>query len=57
MLPQSTRNGDQVVTGGGDWTARIFECDLCVPLDQLLELARTRNPRDLTPAERAQFLP
>jgi WD40 repeat protein/class 3 adenylate cyclase len=49
-------DGSAIVSGGVDESIRIWRCEVCAPIDQLLELARERALRDLTPAERARFL-
>jgi WD40 repeat protein len=49
-------DGSSIVSGGGDQTVRVWRCEVCAPIDQLLDLARERALRDLTPAERARFL-
>jgi WD40 repeat protein len=46
----------EILTAGDDGTARIFSCELCRPLPELIELARERLTRDLTSEERAEFL-
>ena len=35
---------------------RIYDCDVCRPFDELVALARSRVTRQLTPAERAEYL-
>jgi WD40 repeat protein len=49
-------DGKFVVSAGEDETARIYSCDLCISFDQLLDLARSRVTRQLTPLERATYL-
>jgi WD40 repeat protein len=49
-------DGSSIVSGGVDRSVRIWRCEVCAPIDQLLGLARERALRDLTPAERARFL-
>jgi WD40 repeat protein len=49
-------DGSSIVSGGGDQSVRIWRCEVCAPIDQLLDLARERALRDLTPAERSRFL-
>jgi WD40 repeat protein len=49
-------DGSSIVSGGVDRTVRVWRCEVCEPIDQLLDLARDRALRDLTPAERARFL-
>jgi WD40 repeat protein len=48
--------GSLIASGGEDGTIRIQRCEVCAPIDELLNLARERALRDLTPAERARFL-
>jgi WD40 repeat protein len=48
--------GSSIVTGGADRTVRIWRCEVCAPIDEVLQLARSRALRELTPAERARFL-
>jgi WD40 repeat protein len=48
--------GSSIVSGSEDQTVRIWRCEVCAPIDELLDLARERALRDLTPAERARFL-
>ena len=49
-------DGTEILTAGDDGTVRIFSCELCRPLPELIELARERLTRDLTSEERAEFL-
>jgi WD40 repeat protein len=49
-------DGSSIVSGGVDRTVRVWRCDVCAPIDQLLDIARRRVLRDLTPVERARFL-
>jgi WD40 repeat protein len=49
-------DGSSIVSGGVDRTVRVWRCEVCAPIDQLLNLARERALRDLTPAERSRFL-
>jgi WD40 repeat protein len=48
--------GRRVVKASYDDTARIFACEVCVPIEQLLGLAETRTVEPLTDAERRRFL-
>jgi WD40 repeat protein len=48
--------GTRILTASADGTARIYDCAVCVPLPELRDLARRRNPPDLSPAEARQFL-
>lgn len=49
-------DGTRVIVGAFDTPARIYECDACGSLETLLELAKKRVQRELTPAERAEYL-
>jgi WD40 repeat protein len=49
-------DGSSIVSGGEDRTLRIWRCEVCAPVDDVLRLARARVLRELTPAERARFL-
>lgn len=51
-----TPNGQRIAVGGTDGAIRLYSCDVCQPIDRMLELARARITRNLTPAERARFL-
>jgi WD40 repeat protein len=48
--------GRRIVTIGLDGTARIYDCDVCGSLDRLLAQAPAHVTRDLTAAERRDFL-
>lgn len=48
-------DGKTILTAG-DNTARVYECDVCVPLDALLRLADARITRELMCEERVIFL-
>jgi WD40 repeat protein len=52
-------SGRTIVTGGVDGTVRMYDCDVCGKLDELVELAQQRlaaTRRELTAAERARYL-
>jgi len=52
--------GHTVYTGGFDGTVRAYDCEICGDLGELVELAERRlaaTRRELTPGERAQYLP
>jgi WD40 repeat protein len=49
-------DGSSIVSGGVDQSIRIWRCEVCAPIDQLLDLARERALRDLTAAERNRFV-
>ena len=48
--------GRRIVSIGLDGTARIYDCDVCGSLERLLDLAPSHETRDLTAAERRDFL-
>jgi WD40 repeat protein len=51
-----SRDARLIATTSEDRTARIYRCELCVSVDDLLDLARRRvYPRELTPSEKARF--
>ena len=52
--------GHTIFTGGVDGTVRRYRCEICGDLGELVELAEQRlaaTRRELTPAERARYLP
>ena len=49
-------DGTRIAVAFEDSTARISECEVCVPDDQLLNLAESSATRGLTPAERQRYL-
>jgi len=49
-------DGKRIVTASEDGTARIYACDICVPLEGLLSIARNRVTRELTAEERKKYL-
>jgi WD40 repeat protein len=49
-------DGRWLLTTGFDGTARIYSCDVCASLTDLLALARDRVTRQLTPEERHKYL-
>ncbi|MBW3664949.1 MAG: glycerol-3-phosphate acyltransferase [Actinobacteria bacterium] len=51
-----TPDGQRIAVGGTDGAIRLYPCDVCHPIQRMLELARDRITRQLTPAERARFL-
>lgn len=52
-----TAGGRMIVTGGADGVARVFTCSVCGPLEALEALVPERVTRELTPEERARYLP
>jgi len=50
-------DGKWIATASYDKTARVYTCELCGSVSELVELARKRVPRDLTPEERKKYLP
>jgi len=55
VWPTFDQTGERVMTFGDDGTARIFSCELCLRLPELVELAEVRVTRELTTEERAEF--
>jgi len=55
VFPTFNADGTKILTSGDDGTARIFSCELCRPLPELLELAEERLTRELTSEEHAEF--
>jgi WD40 repeat protein len=49
-------DGQWVVTASYDHTARVWRCELCASVEDLLNLAKTRTTRTLTPEERRLYL-
>ena len=49
-------DGSSIVSSGVDRSVRIWRCEVCAPIDEVLRLARSRVLRELTPAERARFV-
>ncbi|WP_214642400.1 WD40 repeat domain-containing protein [Nonomuraea sp. NEAU-A123] len=49
--------GGRLVTGHGDGIVRIWQCQVCRPIGQLLALADHRITRALTAEEKAKYLP
>ena len=49
-------DGRFVATGGDDRVVRLYDCEPCRPFADLLQLARSRATRKLTPQERREFL-
>jgi WD40 repeat protein len=52
-------DGKQIVTGGVDGTVRLYRCDVCGGVDDLVALADARlarTGRELTDAERERYL-
>ena len=45
-----------VLTSSRDGSARLYTCDVCGSLNQLLEIARARATRSLTADERRAYL-
>jgi WD40 repeat protein len=50
-------DGSRVLTASSDGTARIYDISLAKPLSELSQLARERDPRELTPEETRQYRP
>jgi WD40 repeat protein len=49
-------DGSRVATAAEDGTARVYVCEVCRPVDQLLDSARRGLTRGFTPDERRRFL-
>jgi WD40 repeat protein/energy-coupling factor transporter ATP-binding protein EcfA2 len=52
----SPANGRQILTAGADRIVRIYSCEECSPIEELVNLANARNPRPLAPGERRIYL-
>ncbi len=52
-----TAGGRMIVTGGADGVARVYPCSVCGPLEELEALVSKYVTRELTPEERARYLP
>ena len=50
-------DGTRVLTASSDGTARIYDISLAKPLGELIQLARERKSRELTPEETRQYRP
>ena len=48
-------DGRKLVVGGSDGRVGLFDCPVCVPLDELMKLAAQRPPRPFSERERADF--
>ena len=48
-------SGERIVTASND-AVRVYRCEICGSLDDLLETARAEITRELTAAERREFL-
>jgi WD40 repeat protein len=46
----------RIATFGAGGVVRVFRCEVCGSLAEVVALARSRAPRPLTPQERTQFL-
>ena len=44
------------MTASNDGAVRVYRCEICGSLDDLLETARAEVTRELTAAERREFL-
>jgi WD40 repeat protein len=45
-------NGRRIAVGGRGGFLALLDCDVCVPMDQLLQRGAERPPRELTSQER-----
>jgi WD40 repeat protein len=52
----TTADGRKSAVAGKDGFVAMFECEVCVPIEGLLQLAAKRSPRHLTAQERSDFL-
>jgi WD40 repeat protein len=55
VFPLFNADATEILTSGDDGTARIFSCELCVSLTDLLGLAQDRLTRGLTAEERSEY--
>jgi WD40 repeat protein len=49
-------DGSRILTASADGTARVFDCSLCIPLEELRAVAHKHPPRELTSRERTDFV-
>jgi len=49
-------DGRRIAVGGRGGFLALLDCDVCVPMDQLVRRAAEGPPRELTPQERKDFL-
>jgi WD40 repeat protein len=49
-------DGRRVATASIDGTVRMWVCEVCGPIEQVLALAERRGTRELTTEERTVFL-
>jgi WD40 repeat protein len=49
--------GGRLVTASDDGTVRVWRCEACRPVEEVLALARERGTRELSQQERHMFLP
>lgn len=50
-------NDKTILAGSMDGWLRRYNCEACLPLPALLDLVSSRTARELTPDERARYLP
>jgi WD40 repeat protein len=50
-------DGTTIFAASRDGSVRRFRCEVCLPLEELESLISSRVTRQLTPAERAQYIP
>jgi len=50
-------DGTTIFAASRDGAVRRFRCDVCLPLEALESLISSRVTRELTPGERAQYIP
>jgi hypothetical protein len=51
-----SKDGKRVIIASKDGKARIYSCEVCASLDELLALAQKRVTRKLTDKERKRYL-
>ena len=50
-------DGTTIFAASRDGAVRRFRCDVCLPLEALESLISSRVTRELTPGERAHYIP
>ena len=57
LFATSIRGDSRVIAvGGAGGFVGIFDCEVCLPMDELVKLATARAPRELTEQERKDIL-
>jgi WD40 repeat protein len=57
VVPAFSTDDRHVITAGPENSIRIYACDVCQPLEGLIQLAESRITRKLTTDERRKYLP